>query len=246
MFHTLWTVLLYKPFVNALAFLVSVIPGGDVGLAVVILTVLVKLILYPLSQRGIESQAQMNALAPELNKIKSSGASKEEQARLTFDLYKKHKVNPFSGCLIQIPVIIVVIALYSVFLKGVNFDPQMLYSFVPKPDVVGLLFLGLIDISQKSLLLAVVAGGTQYLQGYFMPKPATPTQNSAGSFQDSFSKSMHMQMKYVFPFIIAFFAYSISGAVALYLIVSNIFAIGQQIYAKRKDPIVIEALKHNG
>jgi len=243
MLHTLWITLLYQPFVNALAVLVSIIPGGDVGLAVVILTLLVKIILYPLSQRGIESQAQMGALTPELNKIKTGGASKEEQARLTFELYRKHKVNPFSGCLIQIPVIIVIIALYSVFLKGINFDEAVLYSFIPTPEVVGILFLGLIDITQKNLFLAVVAGITQYFQAHYMPKPAASTQAQAGSFQDSFSKSMHMQMKYVFPFLIAFFAYSISGAIALYLITSNIFAIGQQIYAKKKDPLVIEAIK---
>jgi YidC/Oxa1 family membrane protein insertase len=243
MLSSLWNTLLYQPFVNALAVLVSIIPGGDVGLAVVVLTLLVKIALYPLSQRGIESQAQMSALTPEINKIKASGASKEDQARMTFDLYKKHKVNPFSGCLIQIPVIIVIIALYSVFLKGVNFNPAVLYSFVPKPEVVGVFFLGLIDITQKNLFLAVIAGLTQYFQAHLMPKPATQTESSSGSFQDSFAKSMHMQMKYVFPFIIAFFAYSISGAIALYLIVSNIFAIGQQLYAKKKDPIVIQALK---
>jgi YidC/Oxa1 family membrane protein insertase len=109
--------------------------------------------------------------------------------------------------------------------------------------VVGTIFLGMIDITGKSLLLAVIAGVTQYFQAHFMPKPPTPTETSSNSFQDSFSKSMHMQMKYVFPFIIAFFAYTVSGAIALYLITSNIFAIGQQIYAKKKDPIVIDALK---
>ena len=62
---------------NVLAFLVYVIPGGDVGLAIIILTIFVKVLLYPLSQRSIESQAKMNLLAPELNKIKESGASKE-------------------------------------------------------------------------------------------------------------------------------------------------------------------------
>src|SRR3990167_4686175 len=106
MLSNLWNFLLYKPLLNALAFLVSIVPGGDVGLAVIILTIIVKIILFPLSQKSIESQAAMNVLAPELNKIKSSGVSKEEQARRTFELYKQHKTNPFSGCLlvlIQIP-----------------------------------------------------------------------------------------------------------------------------------------------
>src|SRR3989344_4013638 len=108
MLTNIWNALLYKPLINALAFLVSIIPGGDVGIAVIILTILVKLILFPFSQKSIKNQAAMVMLAPELDKIKKSGASKEEQAKLTFELYKKHKTNPFSGCLlvlIQIPII---------------------------------------------------------------------------------------------------------------------------------------------
>ncbi len=57
MLTNIWNTVLYQPFLNALAFLVSVVPGGDVGLAVIILTVLVKILLFPLSQRSIESQA---------------------------------------------------------------------------------------------------------------------------------------------------------------------------------------------
>src|SRR3989338_11297383 len=99
MLGNIWNTFLSEPLLNALAFLVSILPGADIGLAVIALTLLVKIILLPLSHRSIESQAEMNMLAPELNKIKTSGASKEEQARQTFELYKKHKVNPFSGCL---------------------------------------------------------------------------------------------------------------------------------------------------
>src|SRR6185503_17550379 len=100
MIHDIWNALLYKPLINALAVLISIIPGGDVGIAVILLTILVKLLLFPFSQRSIKNQAAMTMLAPELDKIKKSGVSKEEQARLTFELYKKHKTNPFSGCLL--------------------------------------------------------------------------------------------------------------------------------------------------
>lgn len=237
MISNIWNAILYHPLLNALAFLVSVIPGGDVGVAVILLTVLVKIALFPLSQKSIESQAEMNILAPELNKIKESGASKEEQARLTFELYKTHKVNPFSGCLLVIIQIPVIFALYYVFLKGINFDSGFLYSFVHVPAHINMVFLGILDISQKSLILAILAGVSQYLQAHFMPKPTPPaiTDSSAiPSFQDSFAKSMNMQMKYVFPFIIAFIAYSVSGAVALYWITSNLFMVAQQIYVKRE------------
>ncbi|MFA5840931.1 MAG: YidC/Oxa1 family membrane protein insertase [Candidatus Paceibacterota bacterium] len=234
MLSNIWNTILYQPLLNALAFLVSIIPGGDVGLAVIVLTILVKIILFPLSQKSIESQAEMNILTPEINKIKTSGASKEEQARLTFELYKKHNTNPFSGCLLVLIQIPVIFALYYVFLKGIKFDGGLLYSFVHVPAHVNMLFLGFLDITQKSLVLAILAGVSQYLQAHFMPKAPTPTPGATSSFADSFSKSMSMQMKYIFPFVIAFIAYSISGAVALYWITSNLFMVGQQIYVKRE------------
>jgi len=233
MLSSIWNIVLYHPLLNALAFLVSIIPGGDVGIAVIVLTILVKIILFPLSQKTIESQAEMNILTPEINKIKTSGASKEEQARLTFELYKKHNTNPFSGCLLVLIQIPVIFALYYVFLKGIKFDGA-LYSFVHVPAHINMVFLGFLDITQKSLVLAILAGVSQYLQAYYMPKPPTPVPGASTSFADSFTKSMSMQMKYIFPFIIAFIAYSISGAVALYWITSNLFMVGQQIYVKRE------------
>lgn len=238
MLSSIWNNILYKPLINALAVLVSIVPGGDVGLAVIILTILVKLALFPFSQKSIESQAAMNSLAPHIKKIKESGVSKEEQARLTFELYKEHKTNPFSGCLLVLIQIPIIFALYYVFFKGINFENGLLYSFVHVPEHINMIFLGLVDLSKKSLILAVLAGISQYLQAHFMPKPPASATGS-NTFADSFGKSMNMQMKYVFPFLVAFIAYSISGAVALYWITSNIFAVGQQIYAGKKKVVAV-------
>jgi YidC/Oxa1 family membrane protein insertase len=232
MFSDIWNAILYKPLVNLLAFFVSVVPGGDLGIAVIILTILVKLILFPLSKRSIESQAKMN-------KIKQSGKSKEEQAKLTFDLYKKNKANPFSGCLLVLIQIPIIFALYYVFLKELKFDNGLLYSFVKVPENINTYFLGVLDISgSKNIILAVLAGVSQFFQAYYMPKIA-PTTGGKGSFAESFGKSMQMQMKYIFPFIISFIAYSLSGAVALYWITSNLFTIGQQIYVNKKTNLAL-------
>ncbi|MDO8659397.1 MAG: YidC/Oxa1 family membrane protein insertase [Candidatus Parcubacteria bacterium] len=234
----MWNTVLYKPLLNALAFLVSVVPGGDVGIAVILLTILVKLILLPLSEKQIRNQAAMNILAPELEKIKKSGHSKEEQAKLTFELYKKHKTNPFSGCLVVIPTLLVIIALYSVFIKELNFSSG-LYSFVQVPENINMIFLGLVDLTKASIVLALLAGVSQYFQAYFMPKPPTLSPTSTGSFQASFSKSMNTQMKYIFPFIIAFIAYKYLGVVALYLITNNVFTMLQQIYVGKTEKKVL-------
>ncbi len=242
MLHQIWNIALYKPFVNVLAFLISIIPGGDVGIAIIILTLLVKAALFPLSQRSIESQAKMKILEPELKKIKNSGANKEEQAKLTMELYKAHKTNPFSGCLLVLIQLPIIWALYYVFYKGVSFDNGILYSFIHSPEPVNNLFLGLVDISKKSLIMAILAGISQFFVAYFMPQPKPSTEPSTGSFQESFAKSMQMQMKYIFPLLVVFIAWKISAAVAIYWITSNIFAIGQQIYANKKNKDELKAL----
>ena len=237
MLHNIWNILLYKPLVNALDFLIYIIPAYDVGIAVVVLTILVKIILFPLSQASIRNQAAMSILAPELDKIKKSGASKEEQARLTFDLYKQHKTNPFSGLflvLIQIPIIF---ALYYAFYKGINFNSEALYSFVHLPVHINMIFLGFLDISKKSIFLAILAGVSQYLQAQFMPKPKL---SSSSSTMDDFNKSMNMQMKYFFPFLIAFIAYRISGVIALYWITNNMFTVLQQIYVGKTEKKILD------
>jgi len=233
MISYIWNLVLYRPLLNALVFLVSVLPGADIGLAIVILTVLVKVILFPLTQKSLESQAAMTMLAPELDKIKKSGVSKEEQATLTFELYRKHKVNPFSGCLVMIPALIIILALYSIFRKGIDFDTTLLYSFVHLPAHINMLFLGFIDLAKRSYFLIVLAGVSQYLQAQFMPKPVI--SKNGDSFQDSFAKSMNLQMKFVFPFLVAFIVYVSSGIVGLYLITSNLFAVGQQIYVRKTE-----------
>ena len=185
----------------------------------------------------------MSALTPEINKIKSKGLSKEEEARQTFDLYKKNKISPFSGCLLMLVQLPIIFALYYVFLKGLNFDGGYLYSFFKNAPETNMMFLGLLDISQKSLILAIIAGISQYFQAHFMTPNAPKTGTGTASFQESFAKSMHLQMKYVFPFVVALIAYSISGAVALYWITSNIFTIGQQVCVNKKhkgDIVVVK------
>ncbi|MCF7833793.1 MAG: YidC/Oxa1 family membrane protein insertase [Candidatus Pacebacteria bacterium] len=237
MLHNIWDVALYKPLINSLAFLVSVIPGADIGIAIIILTILVKLVLSPLSHKSIVSQAEMKKLEPQLAEIKNSGKSKEEQAKMTMQLYKDNKVNPFSGCLLVLVQIPIIFALYYVFFKGLSFDSSLLYSFIKQPENINMQFLGLIDIGGKSIVLALLAGASQYFQAHFMPKATikSPAFSEKMSFQESLAKSMQLQMKYVFPVVITFIAYSISGAVALYWITSNIFSIGQQLYAEKQS-----------
>lgn len=234
MFHTLWTEIFYRPLYNLLLGIVAFIPGADVGLAVILLTVIVKLILFPLTQKSIYSQIEMKELEPEINAIKENVKDKVEQNKQVYALYKEKKVNPFSSCLLILIQLPVIIALYWVFLKGLGSDAApAAYSFVHVPSEFNFKFLGLFDLSAtKSIVFAVMAGLTQFIQGYL----AQGRQNkpSGDGMAGQFAKTMQTQMLYVMPIMIMIIAYRFSAAVALYWITSNIFTIGQELYTRNK------------
>lgn len=243
---TLYNEFVYQPLYNGLIFLIDVVPWADAGIAVVILTVLVKLILFPLSKKAIVTQVQMKSLEPELAKIRTQYKDdKQTQAQKTMALYKDKKINPFAGIvviLIQFPIII---GLYSIFLKSglPTITTDLLYSFVASPEVVNMHFLGLVDIGSKSVWLALIAAATQYFQIKFaIPAvPPAPKTGSKPTFQEDLARSMQVQMKYVFPVMVFFISYSILSAVALYWTVSNLFAIGQEVVVRRKFHIAEKA-----
>ena len=228
--------ILYVPIYNTLIFLIAVVPGNNLGLAIILLTIIVRAILFPLGQKAAQSQIALNKVEPEINKIKEEyKGNKEEQAKKTFELYKKYNIKPFSGCLMALIQLPIIIALYYVFLKGLNFDQNILYSFIKQPDVINVQFLGLFNLAEKSIILAIVAGISQYIQGMLMSKKNTkePISNKARSFADSFKQSMNIQMKYFLPLIIFYAAYQTSGALALYWTISSMFTIAQEAIARR-------------
>lgn len=235
MISALWNTVFYEPLYNILVFLIGGVPWGDVGLAVIILTLLVKFALFPLSQKAVRSQIKLKELNPELEKIKKTYAgNKEEQARQTFELYKKANVNPFSSCLLLLVQLPVIFALYQVFFRGLDFGTEHLYSFIRVPETFSTMFLGLIDMHGKSIVLALLAGATQFIQAKLNAPLSAPSSGDEQSFQTQFAQSMQMQMKYVLPVFVAIFAYQISAAVALYWTASNLFMVGQEIYMRHK------------
>ncbi len=228
---TMWNTFIYKPILNVLVVLLSYVTMGDLGFAVIILTILVKVILYPLSKKAITSQIDMASIQSHIAEIKAKKLSKEEEARETFALYKEKKVNPFSGCLVMLIQIPIIFGLYFVFLKGLNLDNTLLYSFVHVPASINTVFLGLVDLTKThSIWIAIITGLTQFIQVYISPTQkiqATTTKDQKGLSAD-IQKSMQTQMKYVFPIIIAFITYRIQAAVGLYWIVNNLITIVQE------------------
>ncbi len=226
--HTLWITFIYQPIYNTLVFLAQYVTAHDVGLAVILLTILIRLLLLPLSKKMVISQYKMRALAPKLAAIKAQKLDKQAEAKATMDLYKDEKMNPFSGCLfllIQLPILF---GLYYTLRSGIN-QPEHLYSFLSTEGLHNML-LGILDITKPFLPFAILAGLTQAVQAFLTPvQPSTDT-----GFQGQMAKSMSVQTRYVLPIIIILIASKLAAAVALYWVVANLFSIGQELYFRKK------------
>lgn len=229
---------IYEPLYNGLIFLIDKIPGADAGIAIIVFTLIIKLILFPLSKKAVSTQIKMKKVEPELNLIKEKYKNdKQEQARQTMKFYKENGIKPFSSILLILIQLPIIFALYKVFLTpGLpNVDTSILYSFVTAPAHININFLGLIDISGKSLILALLAGISTYIQIKYSvpPMPKKVDTGKPATFQESIARSMNIQMRYMFPILAFFISWSISGAIALYWITSNIFTLGQELVIRR-------------
>lgn len=227
-FHTL----ISEPLYGGLVFLIGFLPSFDVGVVIIIFTILIKIVLLPLSIKASRSQLEMKSAEGDLAIIKERYKDKNEQGLKVMEYYKEKGMNPFTGIfviLIQIPILI---GLYRVFIGLPTINVSLLYSFIPVPSSVDMMFLGIVDMSQKSLILAVLVGITTYFQTSIATSGQTPTADK--NVQSDIAKAMSFQMKYFLPPFITIVIYNISSAVALYLFVNNLFSIAQELYIKRK------------
>ncbi|MBI5140345.1 MAG: membrane protein insertase YidC [Candidatus Vogelbacteria bacterium] len=244
----MYNTLVYYPIYNALVFLTALMPGNDIGLAVVVLTLLVKTILAPLSHKTISTQKKMKDLEPLIAEIKETHKKdREAQAVKMMELYKEHRVNPFSGIVLMFIQIPIILALFFVFQSKIDLAADFIYSFVMKPATIGMSFLGLIDLTQKNLLLAVLVGFTQFIQvKYSLPPTVKKEKKKDGeedsSFGSDFAEGMNFQMKYVLPIFIGFVAYGLSAVVSLYWIVNNVFTIIHEFYVRNKAGKIADEL----
>ncbi len=211
------------------------------GIAIIILTLLVRFALYPLYTKSVKSQRALQKLQPEIQKIREKYKNEpEKQSKEMMVFYKKNKINPFSGCLpliIQLPILI---ALFRVFQYGL--DPShldVLYSFISRPETINPLFLGLIDLSVPSLFLAVFAAISQFFQSKMM----MVKQNKQKKKKSDFTNMMTQQMTYVMPFITFFIAMRLPAALALYWLVTTLFAIAQQYFIMKKRALSPQKVK---
>lgn len=229
---------IYLPIYNLLAFFIDHIPGGDLGLAVIAITLAVRILFLPISLSAAKTQTVMQVIQPEMKELREKYKTDPQlQAKEMMALYKKHDLKPFSSMLLMFVQIPVIFGLYFVTKDAAHYgiDPSLLYSFIPAPEVITTMFLGLFSIAASSLTLAILAGISQFAYAnYSIPLPKKKDAKDT-SMQDEFGRAMALQMRYLFPFIIMSVAFA-SGAVALYLTTSNIFMFAQQLFIRKKYP----------
>lgn len=233
-----FTVVFYQPLYNGLIFLFNIIPWADAGLVVILFTIFVKLIMFPLSMKATYAQMEMKEIEGDLKRIKEKYKDdKEQQTLKTVELYKEKNINPFAGFFVLIIQLPIIIALYQIFLRSglPAINTSLLYSVVSVPVHITMSFLWIHDIATKSILLAIFAG----ISTYFQIKYSTPvdlankTAEQKGT-QADVMKMFQTQMKYVFPVLVFFISWSVSAAVSLYWVTNNVFTIFQEMYLRKR------------
>lgn len=221
---------IYAPLLNLLVWGYNSLPGHDIGIVIIVLTILVRLLLAPSMHKQIKSQHAIAKLQPKIDELKERHKDdKEAHAKAVMELYKEHNVNPFGSCLpllLQLPVLI---ALYQVFNKALNGNLDGLYRIVHNPGTIDPMFLGVVNLAHPNIILAILAGALQFWQARMM-QAKNPSKSA-----DASTRAIQMQTMYLLPLVSIFIAWRLPAGLPLYWVVTTVFAIAQQYYIVRKQ-----------
>jgi YidC/Oxa1 family membrane protein insertase len=224
-----------QPLFNALVAIYNVIPGRSLGVAIIVLTILIRLLLYPLAAKALRSQRAIQKYQPQLSELRAKHKGDPQALnKAMMEFYKKHEINPLASCLptlIQLPFLI---ALFFVFKDNPSQHLGLLYSFVSDPGPIDSDFLWFSLFGRDpTFALPVLAAALQFLQAkMLLPKHIDkndPTQTIA------------RQLVYLMPALTFFFALTLPAALPLYWIVSTLFSIIQQRLIMGRETHILEA-----
>jgi len=227
--NAIFTEIFVRPIFNLLIAIYNALPSGDLGIAVILVVIIMRLFLWPLYQKAARSQMMFAKIQPEIEKIqKKFKHDKTEQTKQLLEVYRAHHFNPFSGMLVLLIQVPIILALYRVFLKGItnNFAP-LLYSWVANPGSLNARFLNAIDLTKPFWPLVVLAAAAQFWQAKTLPQPKHADPHS---FQAAFAR----QMIYLGPILtVAIFA-SFPSVIPLYWALTSVLTVGQQYLLERQ------------
>ncbi|MBL7021973.1 membrane protein insertase YidC [Patescibacteria group bacterium] len=239
----LYNTILYEPLFNILMFFYNVVPIKDIGFSIILITILVRLLLYPLSKSSIQSQKKLQELKPQIDELKAKHKDdKEAFGKATMELYKREKINPASSCLpllIQLPILIAVYQVFRLGLSNESFD--VLYSFIAHPGTINSMFLGFVNLAEPNTILAVLAGASQYVQSKMIMnikgEEGKPKEKKEGN---EIMDSMGKQMLYMMPLFTVFIGMSLPSGLVLYWLISIVLTVLQQylIFSKKKKDTI--------
>lgn len=245
---------IFKPIYNGLILATKIIPGNNLGWAIILLTIIIRLILLIPNQKALESQKEMQVLQPKIKAIQEK--YKGDQTKIseeTMKLWKEHKINPFGSCLpmlIQFPILI---ALYwavqiGITIPGIYYVYEPLQAFVRNLIESGEIhrinsFFGLDLMATNVYYLAIIIGALQWYQmklsfdNKAKKEEGKKTKELVKKTEDNPLPNFNNNkvMLYVFPLLIAFLSISFPAGVGLYWGFSTLFGIGQQLYVNHKD-----------
>lgn len=232
----LFDTIFYKPIFNLLIVIYNTIPGSDIGITIIVLTILIKLALWPMQQKTLKSQKALQEIQPKMEEVKKKYANdKEGMSKAMMELYSKEKVNPFSSCLpllVQLPVFI---ALYSALTKGLESSGyEKLYPFVMNPGVIDPSLFGTVDLADPNMVLALMAGLAQFVQVKMMVIKKQPKDVPGGKDEQTLA-TVNRQMVYFMPLMTVFIGMKLPGGLALYWFVMAALTVLQQVLLFRKD-----------
>ncbi len=225
----------YQPFFNLILFSISV--AGYAFIGIFLVTLLVKIILLPLSIKMIHTQSKMKSLQGEILEIQKNKRTRQEQAQRIMELYKKNNVNPFSsilGIIIQIPIFI---AIYFVLRDMLLFpgDLTAKYSFVNAAEYIDFSFVGIDLLTTGSLSLAVLILLTQF---YLIKMTQQKTKGEKKTVKKG-NFNFEKQMLYGLPAVASVVSFFIGNIVGFYWLSNNIISIVQDriILSRIRDSV---------
>jgi YidC/Oxa1 family membrane protein insertase len=212
---------------------------GNLGTAIISLTLLIRLLLVPLSINALKSQKKIQELKPEMDKLKKKhGKDKAKLQQEQMELYKKYNINPFAGCLpylIQIGLLILFYQVLLAFIKqtemnGVTINPHFLWLDLRTPDPYHVLPI-LAGLTQFILSLMISPGAeVPDLVPNDSKKKEVQKQNAQEEDFAEMASSMQKQMLFLMPAMTIFLAWRFQSGLALYWIVTTLFSIVQQYF----------------
>ncbi len=230
---------LYRPLLNLLVFFYDIFPFHDLGLAILLLTLVIRLILWPLSQKALKSQKALQVIQPKITALREKYKKDPSMlARATMAIYKENKVNPFSSIfllLIQLPILW---AVYQVFMSGLvskNLTTD-LYSFISNPGVLNVFSFGVLDLSKPNLILTLITGLLQYWQGKMLStiQPPPNLAKKEGAKDEGVMAIMNKQMIFMMPILTVFIGLGLPSGLMLYWLIGLVLTIIQQKLSFKK------------